>query len=52
MKNAPARLTSKSAKPWARLTQIITQVASYHLFIAMSLASLFCLAILVTEVVQ
>lgn len=52
MKNALTILTSKSAKPWARLTHIIALFGPHYLFIATSLASLFCLAILVMGVVQ
>lgn len=52
IKNALTRLTSKSAKPWGGLARIITVFAPYHLLIATSLASLFCLAVLFMEVVQ
>lgn len=52
MKNALTRLTSKSVRPRARLAQIITLFAPHHLFMLTSLASLFCLAILVMGVVK
>lgn len=52
MKNALTRLTSKSAKPWGWLAHIIALFAPHHLFLATSLASLFCLAVLVMGVVQ
>lgn len=52
MKNAPRQTNQQEAKPWSGLARIITLFAPYHLFIATSLASLFCLAALVMEVVQ